>query len=185
MIDNMKRLIVIAALLSMTVLSFAQKLDISMRPRMEIAEVENEKTNEEFEVFYMNDENPRVYYLSVGHLGVGNDIVQLQFDPIYELFIPLGENLSDAIAKMEEMKKWYKNMDMEPVEIQGCLSAAYPTDEMITVTVRPRKFMLSNMLQFSIPTAGGDLIRAAYLTKGEFSGLLTGLKIHKKLHPKD
>lgn len=30
------------------------------------------------------------YYLSVGHLGIGGDILQINFDRIFELFLPLG-----------------------------------------------------------------------------------------------
>ncbi len=60
-----------------TVLSFGQNNSI-LRPRIELVEVEteiDEAFTTELEVFYMNDENPRMYYLSLGHIGVGTDII--------------------------------------------------------------------------------------------------------------
>ena len=102
----MKKVILTLALVCVTVLAFGQNK--ILRPRIEIAEVEteiDEAFTTELEVFYMNDENPRMYYLSLGHLGIGTDIIQLQFDPVYELFIPLGGTLEEAIAKMQGSQK--------------------------------------------------------------------------------
>ena len=77
----MKKVILTLALVCVTVLAFGQnKL---LRPRIEIAEVETEidgAFTTELEVFYMNDENPRMYYLSLGHLGIGTDIISYQRD---------------------------------------------------------------------------------------------------------
>ena len=97
--NNMKRLLITIALAFVAVAAFSQnKL---LRPRIEIAELENAVTIDaiEMEVFYMNDEDPRMYYLSLGHIGVGTDIVQIDFDPVFELFVPLGGTIKEAIAK--------------------------------------------------------------------------------------
>ena len=99
----MKRFLATLLLASAAAVAFAQNSLI--RPRMEIAE--SEENGISLEVFYMDDESPRVYYLSLGHLGVGSDIVQIQFDPLYELFIPLGNTLEESIGKMEEIKEYY------------------------------------------------------------------------------
>ena len=62
----MKKVILTLALVCVTVLAFGQNK--ILRPRIEIAEVEteiDEAFTTELEVFYMNDENPRMYYLSL------------------------------------------------------------------------------------------------------------------------
>ena len=124
----MKKIILTIALVCLAVLSFGQNK--VLRPRIEIVEVEteiDEAFTTELEVFYMNDENPRMYYLSLGHLGIGTDIIQLQFDPVYELFIPLGGTLEEAIAKMQEIKNFYKAPRKSTMELEGSFAVAYPT----------------------------------------------------------
>ena len=126
----MKKIILTIALVCLAVLSFGQNK--VLRPRIEIVEVEteiDEAFTTELEVFYMNDENPRMYYLSLGHLGIGTDIIQLQFDPVYELFIPLGGTLEEAIAKMQEIKNFYKAPRKSTMELEGSFAVAYPTKE--------------------------------------------------------
>ena len=98
----MKKTILLIVLAFIGIGAFAQKSSL-LRQRMEIVELESETSNVNLQVFYMNDENPRVYYLSLGNLGVGIDLVQIDFDPVFELFIPLGGTLEEAIAKMEEI----------------------------------------------------------------------------------
>ena len=107
----MNKILTTIALVCAAVCSFAQNPSI-VRPRIEIAEAETgveETVSSRLEVFYMNDEDPRMYYLSLGNLGIGNDLVQIDFDQVYELFIPLGGTLEEAIAKMEEISQALKN----------------------------------------------------------------------------
>ncbi|MBO6249191.1 MAG: hypothetical protein J6N54_10305, partial [Bacteroidales bacterium] len=138
----------------------------------------------ELEVFYMNDENPRMYYASLGNLGIGGNIVQLEFDPIFELFIPLGGTLEEAVAKLEEIKGFFKMPKKSSTELSGHFSVAYPTGDPVTVTVTRRQG-ISKLLEFSIPVSGSEnLIRATYLSKSDIGGLLTSLKIYRKMHPK-
>ena len=64
----MKKIITILIFVCVSAFAFAQSSSI-LRPRIEIAEVSTEDINTvNLEVFYMNDENPRTYYLSLGHL---------------------------------------------------------------------------------------------------------------------
>jgi len=119
----MKRLFTTLVLACVTVFAFAQSSSI-LRPRIEIAEVLDENDNTILEVFYMNDESPRQYYLSVGNLGVGTDIVQVGFDPVFELFIPLGGTLDEAISSMEMLKAFYKQPRKSTMEIEGIFSGA-------------------------------------------------------------
>ncbi|MBO5633986.1 MAG: hypothetical protein J5907_01040 [Bacteroidales bacterium] len=182
----MKKFLVALAFASVAILSFGQNKSI-IRPRMEIVKTETEVNgtfNTELEVFYMNDENPRMYYASLGNLGIGGNIVQLEFDPIFELFIPLGGTLEEAVAKLEEIKGFFKMPKKSSTELSGHFSVAYPTGDPVTVTVTRRQG-ISKLLEFSIPVSGSEnLIRATYLSKSDIGGLLTSLKIYRKMHPK-
>lgn len=182
----MKRILLSLALVCVTVLSFGQNK--VLRPRIEIAEMETEidgAFTTEMEVFYMNDENPRMYYLSLGHLGIGTDIIQLQFDPVFELFIPLGGTLEEAIAKMQELKNFYKAPRQSTMELDGCFAVAYPNSEIIPVKVTRRQF-ITKVLEFSHPVSGDvTLVRATHIGKNDFGSLLGSLKLYKKLHPKE
>jgi len=157
---------------------------------MEIVQSEEEaidglvRTN--LEVFYMADEEPRTYYLSLGRLGLGGDIVQIEVNPLFELFIPLGNTLEEAIAKMEEIKDFFKQPKLSTMELTGSYALAYPTDELVTITLTRRQLIVSKVVEFSIPAPGSDtVVQATYVSKGEFGGLTTSLKIYKKLHPKE
>ena len=179
----MKRFFTVLALACATVCAFAQNSSV-LRPRIEIAEVSSEENNNHLQVFYMNDENPRMYYLSLGNLGIGVDILQLDIDPVYELFIPLGGDLAESISKLEEIKALYNMSRLETSEIYGSFEPLYPSDNLIPVTVVSRKLLASKILQFSIPTQTEDVTRANFIYKSDFNSLLVGLKIYKKLHPK-
>ncbi len=180
----MRRLIITLVLACLTVFTFAQNSSV-LRPRIEIAEINSEENHNNMEVFYMNDESPRVYYLSLGNLGIGGDLVQVDFDPVFELFIPLGGTITEAIAKMEEIKAFYKMPRLEKTEINGCFAVGYPNDKLAPVTVTSRRFLARKVLEFSLPTETEGLVRATHIYKGDLSGLLTSLKIYKKLHPKE
>lgn len=167
---------------AMPVLTSAQVLQKASQ-RLELATVETEKGGyvTELEVFKMNDAG--TYWLSVGHLGVGTDLVQLQFDPVYELFIPLGNSLEEALAKMKEMQAFYKQPRLSTMEVQGCLSALYPGEELETVTITSRRLLASKILSFSLQR--DDFVRATYITKSDFGSLVFSLKAYKALHPKE
>ena len=162
----MKKVLLSLALVCVTVLSFGQNNSI-LRPRIELVEVEteiDEAFTTELEVFYMNDENPRMYYLSLGHLGVGTD---------------------EAIAKMQEIKDFYKAPRKSTMELNGCFAVAYPNNEIIPVKVTRRQFV-TKVLEFSLPTEGTQpLVRATHIGKNDFGSLLSSLKLYKKLHPKE
>lgn len=179
----MKKILSTLILTFITALVFAQSP--LLRPRIEITECTAEETNTEMEIFYMNDENPRVYYLSLGGLGVGTDIIQIDFDPVFEVFIPLGNTLDEAIAKMEEMKALYSMPRRNSVEMTGVFAALYPNDNVVNFTVTSRRLLASKILEFSLPTGTDGIVRATHIYKANFGTLLTGLKLYKKLHPKE
>ena len=167
----------------MPALTSAQVLQKASQ-RLELAVVETEVGGHEtaqLEVFKMNDTG--TYWLSVGHLGIGSDLVQLEFDPVFELFIPLGNSLEEALAKMKELQAFYKQPRLSTMEVQGCLSALYPGENLETVTVTARRLLTSNILSFSLQR--DDFVRATYISKSDFGSLVFSLKAYKALHPKE
>lgn len=177
----MKRLFVTILLAAAATVAFAQ--NPILRQRMEIAQVETEETATELEVFYMDDESPRVYYLSLGHLGIGTDIIQVQFDPVYELFIPLGNTLDESIDKMKDIQAWFKQPRQWSTEIGGSFAALYPGSDPVNVTVTSRRLLGTKILEFSLPS--DELVRATHITKSDLTSMLNTLKIYRKLHPKE
>lgn len=179
---NMKKVITTLVATLICVIAFAQNSSL-LRPRMEIAQVESEDHDTMMEVFYMNDESPRTYYLSLGHLGVGTDLLQVNIDPVYEAFIPLGANIEQTIAKLQEIKEMYKLPRLDSTEITGYFSALYPGGEPMVFTVTSRRFIFSRFLEFSIPVENEDLVRATNIYRSDFNSLLTSVKIYKAIHP--
>ena len=178
----MKRILITLLVAVMPLMASAQFLEKAAN-RLEICTVETEygdnSLSGEIEVFQMKDTGK--YWLSVGHLGIGGDIVQLNFDPVYELFIPIGDTIDEAIATMNDLKAFFKAQRRSTKEIKGCLAAGYPSDNMETVTLTSRRLLGSKIMEFSVKR--DDLVRANYITKSNFGSLLNGLKFYKKLHP--
>ena len=181
----MKRVFATLVLAFVAVLALAQNSSVSsiLRPRIEIAECS--ENDMEMEVFYMNDESPRLYYLSLGNLGVGTGIIQIDYEPVYEVFIPLGGNLEEALAKMKEIKALYSMPRRQSTEMTGLFSALYPDGEPVTFTVTSRRLLASKILEFSIPTKTEGIVRATHVYKGNFNSLMGALKLYKGLHPKE
>lgn len=135
----------------------------------------------QLEVFKLSDVG--TYWLSVGNLGIGTDLIQLQFDPVYELFIPLGDSLDEALETLKDLQSMYKEPRLATKEVQGCLAAMYPNDSFEPVTVTSRRLLSSKILSFSVQRS--DFVRSTYITKTQFGTLVFGAKLYKKLHPKE
>lgn len=180
---SFNKILVALLMVTMPLMASAQFIEKASQ-RMEIATVESGDdgfASTEYEVFKMNDDGS--YWLSVGHLGIGGDIVQLQFDPLYELFIPLGDTIDEAIGTMQDLKDLYKKPKLSTTEVKGCLAAAYPSENLETVTLTNRRLLASKLLEFSVKR--DDFIRATYIDKSSLGSLLNSLKFYKKLHPKE
>lgn len=177
----MKRLIVTLALLAVTALAFAQKSPL-LKTWVEIAQVE-ENDNIVLEVFYIYDDVPRQYYLCLGSLGVGNELIQFGVDPVDLLFLPLGGNLDEVILSLQEIKELYKMPKGESTQVDGYFSLLAPSGDLIPITVTSRRLIFSKLLEFSIPDSTQDLVRATYVDKCNFNSLLGSVKFYKKLHP--
>ena len=181
---TVNRILISLLVALMPLMASAQVLEKAAN-RLEICTVETEygenSLSGEIEVFRMKDTGE--YWLSVGHLGIGGNIVQLNFDPVYELFIPLGDTLDEAIGKMEELKAFYKAPRLATKEVKGCLAAVSPNENLETVTLTSRRLLGSKIVEFSVKR--DDFIRANYINKSNFGSLLTGVKLYKKLHPNE
>ena len=55
-------------------------------------------------VFSIPENGQDHYFAALGNLGIGDDIIQFNIDPVSVLYIPLGSTLSEAQAKLEEIK---------------------------------------------------------------------------------
>lgn len=183
---NMKRIVLTLALACISVLALAQNSSL-LRPRIEIADTSSDDVKStQMEVFYMDDESPRMYYISLGHLGIGPALLQVDFDPVFEVFLPLGGTLDEAIGRLEEIKELFKMPRLESTEITGSFAALYPkNDEPVTFTVTSRKVVFSKVLEFSLPTGSEGIIRALHITKSDFNSILFAVKFHKRLHPNE
>lgn len=178
-----KRILITLLLAVLPLMASAQILEKAAQ-RLEIATVETEEGGlpaTQMEVFRMGVDGS--YWLSVGHLGVGIDIVQIQFDPVYELFIPLGDTLDEALKTVSDLQAFYKKPRLSAMEIQGCLAAIAPNDNLEPVTVTSRRYLTSKVLSFSVTR--DELIRATYISKADFGSLVFSLKMYKKIHPKE
>lgn len=153
--------------------------------RNEIVSIEQEINGviEELEVFDSPRDGQHRYFLSVGHLGVGDDFIQMQVDPLFELFIPLGETLEEAQEGLLELKELIKSGKNDVMMLTGCLSLAVPNDQLEPVKVVCRKLFVSKVLEFSV--SRGNYVRATYLDKGDINSLINGVKFYRKLHPKE
>ena len=175
----MKKLLSILFFLTLALSVFAQSG--AMRQRLEIVQVKTQEDYVNIEVFQMHDNGK--YYLSVGHLGFGDEIIQVHIDPLFELFIPLGSTATEALETLKAMREYYKMEPGDSAEIEGCLSLAFPNDEFETVYVNFRKVLLSRQLVLSLKREG--YIRSTFINKSEFNSLINGVKMYSVIHPNE
>ena len=185
----MKKYFLILSLFAWSVSALAQQTKLPQR--LELVTVDLELgdegsllgTEESLEVFNMPVDGVNHYYLSVGHLGIGDDIIQFNIDPIFELFIPIGDTVSEALEFLQGLQALFKGPKNGSTEIEGCLAAAFPNDKLEKVTVTYQKVLLTNLLAFSVEREG--YTRATHIPKSQFNSLVKSLKFYRKLHPKE
>jgi hypothetical protein len=149
----------------------------------EIVSITNENTNRTVDVVNIPVDGVNRYFLHVGNMGIGDKVAQIELDPVYRLYIPLGNNITDAVTAMEALNTLYKEPKGTMREIQGSFKPFFPTEETETVQVYRHQPLLTNQLQFVIERDGYS--RVAYLDKSDFNSLLNGLKLHGKLYPSE
>ena len=176
----MKKIVSIIILLMLNAPVFAQNARI---PQIyEIAQIEKDG-DLALQVFSIPKDGQQCYYLDAGTLGIGDKVIQIQIDPLYRLFIPLGETLTEALETLGRLQDLYKEPVGTVTEISGCFAPAFPNESRETVTITSRKLLLSRMLEFSIERDG--YIRATHITKSDLGSLITTVKLYRKIHPKE
>ena len=148
----------------------------------EIAEVEDSNGDNVMDVFAHNKDGKTQFYLNVGNLGIGDDVVQLLFDPVFKLYIPLGETFTEAMESLTEMQKLFKAAPGTVTEYMGNFAPLAPTEKLETVKVTTRKGLFTRNLEFALEREG--YIRATSVSKSDFGNLMTNLKLNKKLYTK-
>lgn len=177
---NMKKLACIISAIFMAISSFAQNSDIPVIK--EIATVEQDGFSS-LDLFNMPSDGENHYYLCVGSLAHGDEVVQILFDPVFKLFIPLGDSLDEALETLGKMQELFKQPVNSSMEMPGCLAFGFPNDHLETVKVTYRRPILTRKLEFSLEREG--YIRATYVAKSDIGSIVTSAKIHKKLFPKE
>ena len=105
------------------------------------------------------------------------------FDPISELFIPLGDTVAEALESLQQIQALFKQQPGASLETTGCLAIGFPNGNREPVRVKYMKPVLSKILEFSVQREG--YMRAAHMQKGEFDTLVRGVKFYQRLHPKE
>ncbi|MBO4340272.1 MAG: hypothetical protein J5835_02435 [Bacteroidales bacterium] len=177
----MKRIITLIVLAVVCTAAFAQEKKKLFRETTEIAQIEN--GDKEVMVFSMPENGQEHYYLCVGTLGVGDKVIQFNVDPLFNLFIPIGNTLAEAQDTLDQLKELAKQSKGAEMEMVGSVAIGYPDDSLNEpVTVRAFKFLVEKKLEFSVKR--GEYFRSAYLTKIDITALANGVKMYRKLHPK-
>ncbi len=177
----MKKIICIAALLLGSLAAFAQANKIPQR--LELVQIEINDGQINLEVFNMPKDGENNYFLALGRLGIGDEFVQLQIDPLSELFIPLGETLEEAVETLQFVQQLFKAEPGTAIEMDGCIGLAFPNGKLETVRVAHRQLVLSHMLEFSITRNG--YVRATHIPRSDFNSLVSSLNVYRKLHPEE
>lgn len=178
----MKKAIFFFAALLCTSLAFAQ--GSLLKQTLEIAEVEVNDGEVTLSVFDMPEADQHQYFLCVGTLGIGDDFVQLQIDPVFQLFLPLGGTLAEAQQKLEEIREVAKEPSGTVVETVGCLALGNPsTGDMETVYLTSRRFFFQRLVEFSIQRNG--YVRATHVPRSDLGSLLSVVKVYRTIHPNE
>ena len=167
---------------AMPVVAFAQ--GSLLKQTLEIAEVDINDGQVSLSVFDMPEEGEHQYFLCVGTLGIGDDFIQVQIDPLFQLFVPLGGTLKEAQAKLEEFRDIGKAAEGTEIETIGTLALANPTTgtpEPVYVT--SRRFLAQKLIEFSVKRNG--YVRATHIPRIDFASLVSSVKLYKKIHPKE
>lgn len=148
----------------------------------EIAQVEDEAGNIVLEVFAHNKDGKTQFYLDVGNLGIGDEVVQVMFDPLFKLYIPLGETFTEAMEQLKEMQKLFKADPGTVSDYTGNFAAAAPTERLEAVRVTTGKTIFGRRLDFALEREG--YIRGTSVSKSDFGSLMFTMKLNRKMYTK-
>lgn len=149
---------------------------------IEIAQVESGDGELILDVFSIERDGDIKYYLNVGSLGIGDEVIQINFDPLFKLFIPLGETQDEVMETLGSLQELYNETPGTSIECAGNFAPALPDDKLETVKVTLRKVLLSRKLEFALEREG--YTRATYVSKSDFKNLMVNVKLNRKLFSK-
>ncbi len=183
----MKKILMMVIVAMMATMNI-QAQNIPANMRIEVAESERDKS--EYSIFlYKDNDETFGYYLGLGkvlHLVplVRDDITDLSIDNIKETCIWLGATYDEAYAKLESILELF-DQDLETtVEFQGrAVARGERLGEPTTSTCIVKSKLLGGK-QLLFAFTYGKHQAETYLTKTVVKELRTGMKIDKKLHPK-
>lgn len=166
--------------------AFAQKQPAGMR--MEVSEIE--QNDNEYCVFtYKDNDETFGYYLSLGHVTRLMDVlfdpefVNTTFDHIDETCLYLGETYDEAYAVLGDLLEM---CDEEVGTMKEYVTRESKNerlgDQGVTVCQVEKKLLGGKRLGFFY--AKGAFTTDLHLTKSAIKELRMGMKIDKKLHPK-
>jgi hypothetical protein len=182
--NKIRKTLALLLVAALPVFASAQTLSIPQQYEIVTLSVEVAGSEEEFQIFNQPDaEGANHYYLCLGSLGIGDEIIQFNIDPLTHLFIPLGLNLDEAMETLGSLQDLYKTDPGTSQQIEGCLAIAFPDDKREPVTVTYRKILFSNRLEFNVQKNG--YYRSTYISKSDFNSLVRGVKFYRKLHPNE
>lgn len=154
--------------------------------RMEITEAETDKGD--FTVFtYVDEDDTFGYYLGLGRVSQflgADEILGMQVDNIKETCILLGGTYDEAYASLGSMMDLFdKDLDTT-VEFKGraTTSGERLGEPNVTTCVVQKKPLGGKRLAFIFPF--GKRQAHTYISKSVLKELRFGLKMDKKLHPK-
>lgn len=179
----MKKILCLISLLVWTAAAFSQESPF-LKQMMEITQLEINDGEKTIAVFDMPEEAQHHYYLCVGSLGIGDDFIQLHLDPVSQLFLPLGDTLEEAQAKLEEFRSVAKEPEGTTLEATGSLALVNPTTaEPEPVYLTARRFIFTRNVEFSVKRDG--YIRATYIAYNELGAMVNGVKFYRRIHPNE
>lgn len=178
--NHMKRIFTLVTLLLVTIGVFAQQKKLPMI--LDVAEIEENDVTV-LSVFNMPDDEGNHFYLCVGTLGIGDEVVQLQFDPLFQLFLPIGSSIEESLETLETIKAVLSEPKGTSIQMEGCLAAAFPNDNLETVTITRPNLVLGRKLMFSLERDG--YIRATHVSKMNLSSIISSVKFYHRIHPNE
>jgi len=183
----MKRTILMAIFAMATAMcALAQNIPAGIR--MEIAD--SERDDSEYSIFtYKDDDGTFGYYLGLGRVMdyvsiFRDDITDMSFADIKETCICLGGTYDEALATLGSILELYDKDVDTTVEFQGraATGAERLGEKDTSLCIVQKKPLGGKRLVFHFNC--GKRQAQTYLPKSVVKELRSGLKIDKKLHPK-
>ena len=166
----------------------AQKMPAGMR--IEVAE--SEGNNSEYSIFTYKDKDDEEsfgYYLSLGRVTnllsiIRDDITDATFEDIRETCVWLGSTYDEAMFTLDNILDIFDDEEGTVAEFKGrAVTKGERLGEPTTSTCTVQKKMLGGKRLLFVFVCGKRQAET-YVTKAVVKELRAGMKIDKKLHPK-